>query len=351
MMDCDTTGIEPDLALIKLKKLVAGGTMEIVNQTVPRALERLGYHSEAREAILSYLSQTHSIMGAPALEPRHYPVFACSMGDNTIHYMGHVKMMAAVQPFLSGAISKTVNMPEDVTVSDVEELLIEGWRMGLKAIAIYRDNCKVAQPLSAKKIADATEAKPVRKALPRRRPSQTFKFRLGDCEGFLTAGEYPDDGLGEIFVKVAKQGSTLAGIMDAFSISISHGLQYGVPLESYVKAFTNMRFEPAGITDDPDVRFASSIVDYIFRRLAIEYLSPDKREELGIFTVDERQEALPLPEIEEIPIQAPDIAVSYAPAEGSKMMDAPICSVCGIQMRPAGSCYACSSCGATSGCS
>jgi ribonucleoside-diphosphate reductase alpha chain len=276
--------------------------------------------------------------------------------------MGHVKMMAAVQPFISGAISKTVNMPEDVTVEEVEEMFVEGWRLGLKAVAIYRNNCKVAQPLSAdskKKDAAAAAAlaegaRPQRRRLPNSRPARTISFTVGDADGYITAGEYPDDGIGEIFLKVAKQGSTLAGVMDAFAISVSLGLQYGVPLEAYVEKFVNMRFEPSGITSDPDVRFASSLVDYIFRRLALEYLPDDKRTALGIRSIEERKAA-----------NADDEAVqaSYAPAAPveipvtevskptSKALDAPLCYACGSKMQPAGSCYVCSSCGATSGCS
>ena len=247
----------------------------------------------------------------PGFNPEHLPVFACSMGDNTIHYMGHVKMMAAVQPFLSGAISKTVNMPEEATVEDVENLLIESWRLGLKAVAIYRDNCKVGQPLSTQKKAGEDAAKqverivetiivqePVRQKLPRIRTSKTFSFRVADCHGYVTVGEFEDGRPGEVFLKVAKQGSTLAGIMDAFAISVSHGLQYGVPLRAFVDMFTNMRFEPAGMTDDPDIRFATSLVDYIFRRLAVEYMPFDERRDLGILTIDERSEPT-LPGVEE----------------------------------------------------
>ena len=308
----------------------------------------------------------------------------CAMGERAIHYMGHVKMMAAVQPFISGAISKTVNMPEDVTVEDVEQMFVEGWRLGLKAVAIYRDNCKVAQPLSGnKKAAEAAPAVetqgPVRRRLPSVRPSKTFSFTVGDADGYIIAGEYPEDGIGEIFLKVAKQGSTLAGIMDAFAISVSHGLQYGVPLKAFVDMFTNMRFEPAGITDDPDIRVASSLVDYIFRRLAVEYLPHEERVDLGILTVGERsqptlpggEEATALPErsvdlspdLAAGPVAAPPPAPPAAPKapptapraaggpEGNRRVDAPYCYACGMEMQRAGSCYVCSSCGATSGCS
>src|SRR5262249_4465582 len=238
----------------------------------------------------------------PHLKAEHYPVFDTSMGAEAIHYMGHVRMMAAAQPFISGAISKTVNMPEEVTVEEVEQLHVDAWRLGLKAIAIYRNNCKVAQPLSAeKKKADeaptAEQAPEVKewsskKRLPQVRPAKTISFRVGDSEGYITAGEYPDDGIGEIFLKVSKQGSTLAGLMDAFSIAVSVGLQYGVPLEDYVSKFVNMRFEPSGMTSDPDIRFASSLMDYIFRRLALEYLPEEKRAGLGIKSIAERKETV-----------------------------------------------------------
>jgi len=354
MMDCDTTGIEPDLALVKNKKLVGGGTMQIVNQTVPRALETLGYAPDAIEDIVSYIAEHNSVAGAPHLKEDHYTVFDTSMGERSIHYMGHVKMMAAAQPFISGAISKTVNMPEEATVEDVEQLFLEGWRLGLKAVAIYRDNCKVAQPLSAdkKQKAGATLAAgtPVRRRLPSTRPAKTFSFTVGDADGYITAGEYPDDGIGEIFLKVAKQGSTLAGIMDAFAISVSLGLQYGVPLEAYVAKFTNMRFEPSGITSDKDIRFAASLVDYIFRRLALEYLPPGERAALGVQSIEERKEYATE---QAAGPRVVDVAVDLEPKEApvAKADDAPLCYSCGSRMQPSGSCYVCSSCGATSGCS
>jgi ribonucleoside-diphosphate reductase alpha chain len=393
MMDCDTTGIEPDLALTKAKKLVGGGTMFIVNQTIPRALRKLGYSDQQVDAIVGYIDEHKSIIGAPGFNPEHLPVFACSMGDNPIHYMGHVTMMAAVQPFISGAISKTVNMPEEATVEEVENLYIESWRLGLKAVAIYRDNCKVGQPLSTQKKADDGAAldageprverivetvivqEPVRQKLPRVRTSKTFSFRVADCHGYVTVGEYEDGRPGELFLKVAKQGSTLAGIMDAFAISVSHGLQYGVPLEAFVEMFTNMRFEPAGMTDDPDIRFATSLVDYIFRRLAVVYLPYEKREAMGIMTVGERlQPTLPgveeattpsAPSIDlppedrapsasiETPV-APPTATPPAPpaaAPQARQREVVLCHVCGDMMQRAGSCYACPSCGSTSGCS
>ncbi len=408
LMDCDTTGIEPDLGLVKTKKLVGGGTMSIVNQTIPRALARLGYTPFQIDNIVEYIDANMSIIGAPHVKAEHLPVFACSMGDNVIHYMGHVRMMAAAQPFISGAISKTANVPETATVEDIEELHMQSWKLGLKAIAVYRDNCKVGQPLSTtrkegetapsppasptavvERIVEKIIREPVRQKLPRTRHSKTFEFRVADCKGFVTVGEYDDGRPGEIFLRVSKQGSTLAGIMDAFAISISHGLQYGVPLRAFVEVFTNMRFEPAGMTDDPDIRFASSLMDYLFRRLALEYLSYDERAELGILSVGERLQPT-LPGVEETVVEttqghdlAPDpktipsanelatqielgLAPAGPPAEQiritpsappplaatpTRASDAPICMQCGVQMARAGSCYACPSCGSTSGCS
>src|SRR5437762_7818373 len=306
MMDCDTTGVEPDLALVKFKKLVGGGSMQIVNQTVPRALKNLGYQPEQVEAIVAYIAERGHVVDAPGLRPEHYEVFDCAMGERAISPMGHVRMMAAVQPALSGAISKTVNLPESATVEDVEKIYFEGWKLGLKALAIYRDNCKVGQPLSAvkKKQAEAQasapaaaqpapapaphEHRPVRRRLPRQRPATVTRFSVAGAEGYMTVSNYPDDGVGEVFLKLGKQGSTLAGVMDAFSMAISVGLQYGIPLHQYVAKFTNMRFEPAGLTDDPDIRLASSVMDYIFRRLALDHLPYEDRAELGILSAAER---------------------------------------------------------------
>ena len=376
MMDCDTTGIEPDLGLVKHKKLVGGGDLRIVNSTVPVALGRLGYSLEEIADIEAHILETGRISAAPHLAERHLPVFACSIGDDAISPQGHVLMMAACQPFVSGAISKTVNLPESATVADIEELFMQSWRRGLKAVAIYRDNCKVSQPLSVGSATSFTGASPMRTSadgaaasaaaalqgaavpprsrLPRSRRSRTFSFRVTDCHGYMTVGEYDDGRPGEIFLTVAKQGSTLAGIMDAFAISVSHGLQYGVPLRSYVEAFTNMRFEPAGLTDDPELRIATSIVDYIFRRLALEYLSFAERSELGVLSVDERTDP-PLPGLESASVEtaigvepAPD--PPSGPAEPAGYRDAPLCMTCGDRMIRAGSCFACRSCGATSGC-
>jgi ribonucleoside-diphosphate reductase alpha chain len=310
MMDCDTTGIEPDFSLVKFKKLVGGGSMQIVNLTISRALKKLGYTTETSEAIVEYIADKGHVIDAPGLKPEHYEVFDTAMGARAIPPMGHVRMMAATQPFLSGAISKTVNLPETATVEEIADVYLQGWKLGLKALAVYRDNCKVGQPLSdggstakdaaADKAAAAAEPviqkvieyRPVRKRLPKRRPSQTTSFSVGGAEGYLTAGSYPDDGLGELFLKFGKQGSTLAGVMDAFSIAVSIGLQYGVPLETFVEKFTNLRFEPAGLTDDPDVRMAQSIMDYVFRRLALDYLDFETRSYIGIHTADERSRQL-----------------------------------------------------------
>jgi ribonucleoside-diphosphate reductase alpha chain len=387
LMDCDTTGIEPDLALIKYKKLVGGGSMAIVNHTVPRALRTLGYPEEHVQAIVDYVAEHNSVKGAPALREEHYEVFDCAMGDSPIHYTGHLKMMAAAQPFVSGSISKTVNMPESVSVEEVEKVYHEGWKLGLKAVAIYRDNCKVAQPLSATKsdreekdtVRTDTGAEiqieqgPVRKRLPRVRQSTTRKFQVGDLEGYLTSGLYPDDGLGEIFLKVSKQGSTLSGVMDALATAVSVGLQYGVPLETFVAKYTNTIFEPNGLTDDSDVRMAQSILDYVFRRLAIDHLDVETRHALGIKTTAERTAELngqPLPTVTEVPVdqvgkelasEAPVAQTPPAPQPAARVAgpeltagmaaDAPYCSTCGVRMRPAGSCFVCESCGTTSGCS
>ena len=421
MMDCDTTGIEPDLALVKFKKLVGGGSMQIVNQTVPRALKNLGYQPEQIEAITEYIAEYGHVVNAPGLRPEHYEVFDCAMGERSISPMGHVRMMAAVQPMLSGSISKTVNMPESATVEDVEKIYFEGWKMGLKALAIYRDNCKVGQPLSAaKRKAETTQAqapapapqaedanRPVRRRLPKKRSATVTKFNVAGAGGYMTASNYPDDGVGEVFLKLGKQGSTLAGVMDAFSIAISVGLQYGIPLESYVAKFTNMRFEPAGMTDDPDIRIASSVMDYIFRRLALDHLPYEQRADLGILSADERAAQLagqdPATLGEDVdpvdlaqsaavekdihserardgshhaPAQPPSPAGGAAapgtqasaasPAGGpggphstaelieaqqGRTADAPLCLTCGTKMRPAGSCYVCEGCGSTSGCS
>ncbi|MEU4834700.1 vitamin B12-dependent ribonucleotide reductase [Streptosporangium sp. NPDC023615] len=396
MMDCDTTGIEPDLALVKFKKLVGGGSMQIVNQTIPRALRQLGYQEEQVEAIVEYIAEHGHVVDAPGLRREHYEVFDCAMGERAIAPMGHVRMMAAAQPFLSGAISKTVNLPETATIEDIEQVYMQGWKLGLKALAVYRDNCKVGQPLSAsgrktedrkaeEKAAVAAEpeikvveiSRPTRRRMPNQRPSTTTRFTVGGAKGYMTASSYPDDGLGEVFLKMSKQGSTLAGVMDAFSVAISIGLQYGVPLETYVGKFVNMRFDPAGMTDDPDVRIAASVMDYIFRRLALDHLPYDDRAALGIFSASERaaqqrgEDPAPIqteaviaelatsapieepqvrPETEAVPVETPRRGGSLESHEG-RTADAPLCMTCGTTMRPAGSCYVCEGCGSTSGCS
>ncbi|WP_270889522.1 vitamin B12-dependent ribonucleotide reductase [Pedococcus sp. 5OH_020] len=424
MMDCDTTGIEPDFSLVKFKKLVGGGSMQIVNLTIPRALKKLGYTGETIEAIVEYIADKGHVIDAPGLKPEHYEVFDTAMGARAISAMGHVRMMAAVQPFLSGAISKTVNLPETATVEEIEDVHLQGWKLGLKAIAVYRDNCKVGQPLSdggstAKdaaadkaageaKVEKVVEYRPVRKRLPKRRTSQTTSFAVGGAEGYLTAGTYESGDLGEIFLKFGKQGSTLAGVMDAFSIAVSIGLQYGVPLETFVEKFTNLRFEPAGLTDDPDVRMAQSIMDYVFRRLALDHLDFETRSFMGIHTAEERARQLETgsytatesdgesdEEIEDelenfqqsAPVTKAPVAKASEAAVGGKSLDAdavksgagaasarevsvdvhssaelmerfqgisadaPMCMTCGTKMRPAGSCYVCEGCGSTSGCS
>jgi ribonucleoside-diphosphate reductase alpha chain len=372
MMDCDTTGIEPELALVKTKKLVGGGTMQFVNQTVPRALAKLGYSENEIEDVVGYIAEHNSVLGSPHLKTEHHAVFDTAMGAQPIHYMGHVRMMGAAQPFISGAISKTVNMPEEATVEEVEQLFTESWKLGLKAVAIYRDNCKVAQPMSAdkKKMAVLPEpanlAHPVRKRLPMSRPSITTSFQVGDAEGYINAGSYPDDGLGEIFLKTSKQGSTLSGVMDAFAIAVSLGLQYGVPLEAYVSKFINTKFEPSGMTSDPDIRFATSLVDYVFRRLALDHLPIEVREGLGIKSIDERkieaQEKIgelstgSVAPVETGPVETGPVAttperIDMGEKPSAKALDAPLCYQCGSKMQPAGSCYVCSTCGSTSGCS
>ncbi len=396
MMDCDTTGIEPDFSLVKFKKLVGGGSMQIVNQTIPRALRRMGYAEETVEAIVEHIAEHGHVIDAPGLKAEHYSVFDCAMGARSIEAMGHVRMMAAAQPFLSGAISKTVNLPETATVEEIEDVYLQGWKLGLKALAVYRDNCKVGQPLSdakSKTSDSAVEAgggtktvveyRPTRKRLPKARQSRTTSFTVGGAEGYMTAGTYDTGELGEVFLKLGKQGSTLAGVMDAFSIAVSIGLQYGVPLDTFVTKFTNLRFEPSGLTDDPDVRMAQSMMDYIFRRLALDHMPYDERAGLGIYTAEERARALDTgvyaevveAEVEDqlesmaqsVPVadhssSVAEASVADAPAgvhSSAELMekllgtaaDAPMCFTCGTKMRPAGSCYVCEGCGSTSGCS
>ncbi|MHA6524788.1 vitamin B12-dependent ribonucleotide reductase [Tessaracoccus sp. G1721] len=398
MMDCDTTGVEPDFSLVKFKKLVGGGSMQIVNQTIPRALKRLGYSSEEIDGIVEFIGANGHVIGAPGLAAEHYEVFDTAMGARSIKPMGHVRMMAAVQPFLSGAISKTVNLPETATVEEIEDVYLQGWKLGLKALAVYRDNCKVGQPLSDGKKETKEEKKaepevrieyrPKRQRLPKSRASRTTSFAVSGAEGYMTSSAYQDGRIGEVFLKLGKQGSTLAGVMDAFSIAVSIGLQYGVPLESFVQKFTNLKFEPAGMTDDPDIRIAQSFMDYIFRRLALDYLSFDDRAELGIYTASERaryvetgsylseEDEAAMPEAVSLRndagdnfkvdgarqpslIDAPspsDFSTAHTTAElmeslTGREVDAPLCMTCGTKMRPSGSCYVCEGCGSTSGCS
>ncbi|WP_193605694.1 vitamin B12-dependent ribonucleotide reductase [Nocardioides dongkuii] len=430
MMDCDTTGIEPDFSLVKFKKLVGGGSMQIVNQTIPRALRKLGYQPEQVEAIVAYIGEHGHVIDAPGLRQEHYEVFDTAMGARSLKPMGHVRMMAAAQPFLSGAISKTVNLPETATVEEIEDVYLQSWKLGLKATAIYRDNCKVGQPMSSgkgenkgtdsnvsaksvepveTKVVEKVVYAPTRKRLPKSRVSRTTSFTVGGAEGYMTSGAHDDGELGEIFLKLGKQGSTLAGVMDAFSIAVSIGLQYGVPLETYVSKFTNLRFEPAGLTDDADVRMAQSIMDYIFRRLALDYLSFEDRSALGIYSAEERQrhletgsyepveetggaaeliddsvdlvgraasaasvvetpaadEATVIPEVavthdskgsDQREVPAKPVREAHTTAEllekfSGTAVDSPLCFTCGTKMRPAGSCYVCEGCGSTSGCS
>ena len=410
MMDCDTTGIEPDFSLVKFKKLVGGGSMQIVNQTIPRALKKMGYAQETIEAIVEYIAENGHVIDAPGLKTEHYEVFDCAMGARALKPMGHVRMMAACQPFLSGAISKTVNLPESATVEEIEDIYLQSWKLGLKATAVYRDNCKVGQPLSDGK-SDSAKAdqalangetveaepqviekiihKPFRKRLPKSRVSRTTSFTVGGAEGYMTSGAHDDGELGEVFLKLGKQGSTLAGVMDAFSIAVSIGLQYGVPLETYVSKFTNLRFEPSGLTDDPDIRMTQSLMDYVFRRLALDYLPFEERAMLGIYSAEERQrhletgsyepveetggagELLAGPHIEEAEVvetkdthgaEAREVPARPAPGDAhtsaellekitGTAIDSPLCMTCGTKMRPAGSCYVCEGCGSTSGCS
>lgn len=421
MMDCDTTGIEPDLGLVKFKKLVGGGMMSIVNQTIPRALKKLGYNTKQIQDIVEYIDEDKTIIDAPHLSKDHYEIFACSMGDNTIHYNGHIMMMGAVQPFISGAISKTVNMPEDVSVEDVEQLFIDSWKLGIKAVAIYRDNCKVDQPLStAEKEGDEDESPaeaaaapvaaaaaasaattasstgytvsaPIKRELPKVRTSKTYEFKVADLKGYFTVGEFEDGTPGELWLNIAKQGSTLAGIMDSFAKAVSYGLQYGVPLKTYAKGLVNMNFAPSGITDDKEIKTASSLVDYVFRRLAKDYMSIEDQMELGLASLDDFEAAQtsldmdtdskdfssaqtaintspattesepavtietmnigdPEPVVEEIeePVVI-DMNKKLPPAEVAEST-APLCMECGNQTIRAGACYVCPACGSSTGC-
>ena len=363
MMDCDTTGVEPDFSLVKSKKLVGGGEITIVNKTVPMALEKLGYAPEEVEEVVAFIDERNTVVGAPSVKPEHYPIFDCAIGDRAIHYSGHVKMMGAVQPFISGAISKTVNMPETVTVEEVRDLIVDAWKLGVKAIAIYRDNCKVAQPLSSGDKASAAALvpgvtlAPQRRRLPEDRTEVGRKFRVGEYEGYIHVGLFDDGTPGDIFVDIAKEGTTLAGLMNSFMISVSLGLQYGVPLEVYVSKFSHMRFEPAGPTNDPDIRVAKSIVDYIFRWMGKKFLTIDQQEEIGILSAEVRARmAERYSDGEGKPASAESASVPLeAPPPGQTALfntheDAVECARCGGRMVRTGSCYTCRDCGTNTGC-
>src|SRR6059036_2094598 len=370
MMDCDTTGIEPDIALVKYKWLVGGGVIKIVNNTVPEALIKLGYSKTEAGEILKYLEDHDTIEGAPHLKQEHLPVFDCafkpSKGTRSIHYMGHVKMMAAVQPFISGAISKTVNMPGDVSVEEIVETYITAWKMGLKAIAIYRDGSKRTQPLTTSKENEREKQlkeseivyKPLRKKLPDERQAVTHKFTINGSEGYITAGLYADGSPGEIFVKMSKEGSTIAGLMDSFSISISLALQYGVPLKVLVNKFIHTRFEPSGFTNNPEIRIATSVVDYLFRWLGLRFLSKEDQDSIGLTKTNEANRETQTRLVEPVPTKySPTMSHLEGKTRSDQDMvtfdpqsDAPPCDNCGMIMVRAGSCYKCLNCGNTSGC-
>jgi ribonucleoside-diphosphate reductase alpha chain len=357
MMDCDTTGVEPDFSLVKSKRLVGGGEITIVNKTVPLGLDKLGYAPSEIDEVVAFIDERNSVVGAPYVKPEHYPVFDCAVGDRAIHYSGHVKMMGAVQPFISGAISKTVNMPEEVTVDDVAQLIADAWRLGVKAIAIYRDNCKVAQPLSSKSDSATVPAVPPtpltqRRRLPEDRTEIGRKFRVGDYEGYIHVGLYEDGTPGDIFVDIAKDGTTMAGLMNSLMIAVSMGLQYGVPPEVYVSKLSHMRFEPSGLTNDADIRAAKSIVDYIFRWFGKKFLTPDQQEEAGILSPEVKAR---LAERYSGGDAAP-AAPGESPPPGQTALfnsweDAVECAKCGGRMVRTGSCYTCRDCGTNTGCS
>jgi ribonucleoside-diphosphate reductase alpha chain len=366
MMDCDTTGVEPDFSLVKSKKLVGGGEITIVNKSVQMALEKLGYTPAEGEEIVAFVDERNTVVGAPYVKAEHYPVFDCAVGDRAIHYTGHTKMMGAVQPFISGAISKTVNLPETATVDEVAKLFVDSWKLGVKAIAIYRDNCKVAQPLSGKKdggattLLDAATAAPPlpatrRRRLPEDRVEVGRKFRVGDYEGYIHVGLYEDGTPGDIFVDIAKEGTTLAGLMNSIMISVSLGMQYGVPLEVYVSKFAHMRFEPSGMTNDPDIRAAKSIVDYIFRWMGKKFLTVDQQEEIGILSAEVRArlaEGYRTGGDAPASLKAPtEMAPPGQTALFNAFEDAQECAKCGGRMVRTGSCYTCRDCGTNTGCS
>jgi ribonucleoside-diphosphate reductase alpha chain len=396
MMDCDTTGIEPDLALIKYKKLVGGGMIKIVNNTVPTALFKLGYSHDQADAIVSYIDATGTIEGAPHIKDEHLAVFDCSFkpakGTRSIAYMGHLRMMAAAQPFISGAISKTVNLPENASVEDIMEAYLQAWKLGLKAVAVYRDGCKKSQPLSAAgtKTAESSNARvgtaasaiqpeeddlnapprAVRHRLQEERASITHKFKVGDHEGYITVGLYPNGEPGELFIKMAKEGSTVSGLMDSFALAVSIALQHGVPLKLFCEKFAHTRFEPSGWTSNPDIGYAKSIMDYIFRWLQVRFLTGQQQLLFENFrpriTNGAADASSARPEGVSSQDAAPTIrrpeAGTREPGTGSvhaadalasivDLGDAPTCSFCGSIMTRNGSCYRCMSCGSTSGCS
>jgi ribonucleoside-diphosphate reductase alpha chain len=355
MMDCDTTGVEPDFSLVKSKRLVGGGEITIVNKTVQAGLEKLGYAPREVDEIVAFVDERNTVVGAPYVKAEHFPVFDCAVGDRAIHYSGHVKMMGAVQPFISGAISKTVNLPETATVEDVMSLYIDAWHLGVKAIAIYRDNCKVAQPLSSSSQDTTTATPPVlvreRKRLPLDRTEVGRKFQVGDHEGYIHVGLYDDGSPGDIFVDIAKDGTTMSGLMNSLCLAVSMGLQYGVPPEVYVSKLSHMRFEPAGMTNDADIRVAKSIVDYIFRWFGKKFLTPEQQEEAGILS----------PEVKAMLADryangtaAPAPAEALTPGQTALFNaweDAVECARCGGSMIRTGSCYTCRDCGTNTGCS
>jgi ribonucleoside-diphosphate reductase alpha chain len=385
MMDCDTTGVEPDLALVKYKKLVGGGTIKIVNNTVPLALRRLGYSEADVNLIVEYVDAKGTIEGAPGFLPEHLPVFDCAFralnGTRSIHYMGHVKMMGAVQPFLSGAISKTVNLPSDATPEEITGVYIDGWKQGLKAIAIDRDGCKRTQPLNTaasksdtknpekrtsleyvgkavpagSASASSPASAPFRRKLPDERRSITHKFNVAGHEGYVTVGLFEDGKPGEIFLRMSKEGSTISGLMDSFATAISLTLQYGVPLEALVNKFTHMRFEPAGFTKNPEIPIAKSLVDYIFKWLGSKFLNEKEKEAIGVIARDTNGAPIDAP----APVNEKSVAAAAAKATGGEASlvtfetstDAPACHECGSIMVRSAACYKCMNCGATSGCS
>ncbi|MGZ4199640.1 MAG: vitamin B12-dependent ribonucleotide reductase, partial [Thermoleophilia bacterium] len=357
MMDCDTTGIEPDFSLVKSKRLVGGGDITMVNQTVPTALKKLGYAPHEIDQIVAHVNEHNTVQGAPGFRPEHLSVFDVAVGERAIHHMGHVNMMAAVQPFISGAISKTVNLPTEVTVDDVAQLYMDAWKLGVKAIAIYRDGCKVAQPLQTKASQpELIAAKPTRRVMPIERQEIGRKFQVGEYEGYIHVGLFPEGDPGDIFVDIAKEGTTLAGLMNAFMIAVSVGIQYGVPLEVFVSKFAHMRFEPSGLTNDPDIRVAKSIPDYIFRWMGKRFLEADTQAELGIMSAAVREKlAGGNGHTQAVPSDEPAPQAIAAPGPGQRALfnaweDAVECAKCGGRKVRTGACYTCRDCGDNSGC-